>query len=241
MNDSRADKKLTPKQARFVDKRLIGESPAHNRRSIDWDAVERDYRTTAMTDGELSTKHGVTREAIVRRRTRESAADSSRWQRDLSAEVRAATNALLLRETITQQITDGHRQITDAVMSAAEVNRAVIMGHRSELQEARTLAMSLLAEVRESAMLAADKDLLAQVLAGSGATPTDEAQARRAVQRALETGSRVASAKLLADTLTKLHVGERTAFGLEDTAPANPLESMSDEALAAERARLSGE
>jgi len=188
--------------------------PATKRRAVDWDAVERDYRTTKLTDGELSDKHKVTREAIVRRRNKEITADSSRWQRDLTKEVRDATNALLLRETITSQVTEGHRQITDAVISAAEVNKSVILGHRKRLVD-----------------LAADADAAKGKLLELGAKVTDVREAAVLVG-AIESLSRI--------TKTVIEK-ERQAFGLEDTAPNNPLESMSDAELQAERARLAGE
>lgn len=184
------------------------------RPQIDWDAVERDYRTTKLTDTELAAKHKVTREAIVRRRNKEIGTDSSRWQRNLSKEVRDATNALLLRETITSQVTDGHKQITDAVISAAELNKSVILGHRKRLVE-----------------LAADADKAKAKLLKLGAKLEDVREAAVLVG-ALESLSRI--------TKTVIEK-ERQAFGLEDAAPNNPLESMSDEELMAEHARLAGE
>lgn len=143
------------------------------RRPIDWDAVERDFRTTRLTDTELAGKHGATREAIVRRRKKDCAADPTRWQRDLAPEVRRATSALLLKESITQQITDGHRQITDAVMSAAEQGKQIILEHRRALKEladdaatakAKLLALSAnVADVREAAVVVSSLESLGRL------------------------------------------------------------------------------
>jgi len=104
------------------------------RRRVDWDAIERDFRTGKFTDGELSTKYGVTREAIVRRRKKDQADDSTRWAQDLEPQVRAATNALLIQEHITSQITDGHTKVTGVILAAAELNKSVILRHRSRLE-----------------------------------------------------------------------------------------------------------
>lgn len=104
------------------------------KRRVDWDAVERDYRTGKFTDGELSTKYGVTREAIVRRRKKDQADDATRWAQDLEPQVRAATNALLIQEHITSQITEGHSKVTGVILAAAELNKSVILRHRSRLE-----------------------------------------------------------------------------------------------------------
>lgn len=104
------------------------------RRRVDWDAIERDFRTGKFTDGELSTKYGVTREAIVRRRKKDQADDSTRWAQDLEPQVRAATNALLIQEHITSQITEGHTKVTGVILAAAELNKSVILRHRSRLE-----------------------------------------------------------------------------------------------------------
>lgn len=205
------------------------ESPAR----VDWEAIERDHATGKYTDGELATKHGVARETICRRRAREQKKDPRRWAKDLTKQVREATQALLVHAEVTKQVTGtitaGHT--ATAVLVAAEMSKAVILQHRTELQEARSLAMSLLAEVRESGDLVDHKALLAQVLAGEDADRVDANLARRAVERALETSSRVSSAKALAETLTKLHAGERVAFSLdgdEGNKPP-PLAEMSSE------------
>lgn len=182
------------------------------RTQIDWEAIQRDYRTGRMTDGELSAKHGVSREAIVRRRKREP--DS--WPQDLSKAVREATNAAVVREMITAAITDGHSKITTSVLAAAEVGKDVILRHRSDILAARTVAYDLLAELQKSAMLAEHQDLLAEILAGEGATLKDANEARTAVARALGLGGRVSSVKSLADALTKLQAAERIAFKLDE-------------------------
>lgn len=188
-------------------------APEKSKRSfVDWDAIRRDFRTGKFTDGELSDKHGVSREAIVRRRKRE----PENWPQDVSQAVREATNAALVREMITTEITDGHKKITDTVLAAAELNKQVILKHRSDIEETRKVAADLLAEVSGAKLLASEQELLAQILAGSCAEPKDEAQARSLVRKALDFGNRVASVKALAETFTKLQAAERTAFRLDD-------------------------
>jgi hypothetical protein len=130
-----AQTKAQPRPKNTADKAKGDGATEGTRKKVDWDAVERDYRTGKFTDGELSTKYGVTREAIVRRRKREQEKDGTRWAQDLEPQVRAATNALLIQEHITAQVTDGHTKVTGVILAAAELNKSVILKHRSRLEQ----------------------------------------------------------------------------------------------------------
>ena len=194
---------------------------APKRRRLDWEAIERDFATGKYTDGELAAKHQTSRETINRQRAKDQKADPRRWQKDLTKQVRDATQALLMHEAVTKEVTGtitaGHT--ATAVLVAAEVSKQVILQHRNELQAARQLAMELLAEVQGQRLLDADKELLAQILAGKAEDIKQINDAQRVVHKALATGSRVASVKALAETIVKLHSGERVAFSLNDEQP----------------------
>lgn len=129
-----ASNKAQPRPEKAENKAKGDSATEGTRRRVDWDAIERDFRTGKFTDGELSTKYGVTREAIVRRRKKDQADDSTRWAQDLEPQVRAATNALLIQEHITSQITEGHSKVTGVILAAAELNKSVILRHRSRLE-----------------------------------------------------------------------------------------------------------
>lgn len=194
------------------------ESP-NKRTRLDWDAIKRDYRTGQFTDRELAAKHNTHHTTIVRHRKEDLAKDPSSWRKDLSEEVRAATNALLDQALVTKIAKDQHQdateKVTTVVLAAAEANKQIILGHREELAEARSVANALLAELKQSAMLADHFETLAKLLAGEDAEPKDAAEARRTVARALGLGSRVSSIKALSEAMTKLHAGERQAFGMD--------------------------
>lgn len=205
-----------------------GSSPrtdqAPKRRRIDWEAVERDYRTGKFTLRELESKHGAGYAKISAR------AKEHGWTKDLAAVVRKATSAALIAEVATARATEGQKATTDVVLAAAELNKQVILTHRTELQAARQLAMDLLVEVQSQRLLAAEKELLAQVLAGKANDIKEINEAQRVVHKALATGSRVSSVKALAETIVKLHGGERVAFSLDDDdATATPKSSLAIE------------
>lgn len=116
------------------------------RRRIDWEAIERDYRTGKFTLRELEAKHVASYSEISRRAKREG------WQKDLAAVIRQATNAALLADTATKAQSDA----TTVVLVAAEVNRQVILGHRTRLAQLSKDADTARAKVIELADSAAD-------------------------------------------------------------------------------------
>ncbi len=194
---------------------------------IDWDAIKRDYRTDQFTDRELGAKHKVAYETIIRRRKKDREKDPNDWPKDLTEAVRQATNSLLMQEMVTNKITEGQQNVTTTVLAAAEVNKQVIKRHRSDLDRARSVTMDLVEELRNAAMFPEHFEMLASILAGEGAEPRDVNEARKVVARALGLGSRVSSAKALADAITKLHAAEREAFGITNSeAPPDPLGAL---------------
>lgn len=189
-----------------ADRKKVAGSAVSARPKTDWDAVERDYRTGKFTLRELEAKHGVSYAQISRRSTKQA------WTKDLREAIKQATDAAVLRETVTE----AQKDATETVLVAAELNKSVILGHRHDVQAVRNVASDLLSELSRAALLADDQELLAQILAGPGAEPGDEAKARATVSKALSMTARITSVKQLADAFDKLQVAERRAFGLDE-------------------------
>lgn len=221
---------------------------------VEWAAVEADHNTGRYTDGQLAAKHGVSREAIVRKRKRDQAADPRRWQKDLTDQVRQATNALLLREQITAErsqvtatITEGHS--ATAILTAAEVAKSVILRHRTDIAETTALAKTLLGEI---VLHTRQPDEIERALEAvkEDATPKEVEDARAALRQVMSVHNRVSSVQKLADTLTKLQNLDRRAFnmdaGEDPESPRKPSGgaskfSMSDDEIAAEIAQIRAE
>jgi hypothetical protein len=196
-----------------------------NPRDIDWQAVERDYRTGAFTTRELGRKHGCSHVAVGKH------ARNGAWTQDLRGAVRAATSAKLISAT---EFVPSYQRGDGSYQHGARgrgSDKAVIIAHRSDIREARDVALGLLDELRRSAMSAADKDRLAQLLVGADADPGDAAEARKLVYKALATSTRIGAIKGLVEALTKLQTAERKAFGLDDEDAGRQPDSFS-EALA---------
>lgn len=183
------------------------------RRKIDWDAIQRDYRTGHFTLRELEAKYEVNNATIARKIKRDG------WQQDLSEAVRQATNAKLISEMVSSEVSKGQQEISNTVLAAAEVNKQVILGHRSDIASTRDVAAGLLRELNDTRLLASEQALLAEILAGGEAADEDQLnRARQVVRKALDFGNRINGVKSLAETFSKLQGMERTAFGLDDDA-----------------------
>lgn len=193
------------------------------RKSVDWEAIERDFRTTNLSAAELAKRHGdvVTRQAINKR------AREKGWQRDLTGAVAVATKAKVIQQEVKRRVdaqvssdvsAEVSRRLTtdaDVVEVAAELGAAVVMRHRDDIRSARNVAIDLLAELRGAGL---HQEELARLFELTTAE-LDEAQlqgARRRLENLLGLSGRVGNIQKLADTLSKLQTLERKAFGIED-------------------------
>lgn len=145
--------KATPKTP--VKPRNAAEGVA--KRKTDWEAVERDYRTGNFTLRELATKHGPSHQAIAKQ------AKNNAWSQDLSIAIKQATNAKLVDEMVAKEVAKGGQAVANTVLAVAELNKQVILSHRSrltDLADAVDFAKGVLltvgqsvADIREAATL----------------------------------------------------------------------------------------
>ena len=201
-----------------------GDTGAVKKPPTDWEAVERDYRTTNLTMRELGRLHSVSHAAISKK------AEKLNWARDLTKAVKQATESKLINAavktavttTVTNAVTTAVAQsaevaktTTEAVMAVAELNKDVILGHRKDIRKVRNLAMTMADELEQVTL---NQDKLADFFEVMTEDMDDAAlaSARRTFQDLVKLPSRIAGAKALSETLTKLQALERTAFSLDD-------------------------
>ena len=189
----------------------------------DWEAIERDYRTTNLSGAELAARHGdvVTRQAISKR------AREKGWTRDLTEAVRQATKAKVIQaevsrrakgptagEELRERVAGSFQATVDAVGMAADIGAAVILRHRDDALQARGVVLDLLGELRAATLRADDLEALLGLVSGD----LDEKQlafARMKFNDLLRLHSRIGSAHKLADAFAKLQTLERKAHGLD--------------------------
>jgi hypothetical protein len=211
------------------------------RRRIDWEAIERDYRTGKFTLRELEVKYETDNATISRRMTADRKADPSRWQKDLTKVVRQATSAKLMAEVVSSEVSKGQQDVSNVVQAAAELNTSVILRHREDIKATRTLAMAMLGELSE--VTHSPERLAALFEAVKGEMDEGELfNAKMAMNALLKLPTRVGSIQKLADTITKVQVLERKAFGLDEEGGDDPDDTanLTDDQLMARIKELSG-
>jgi hypothetical protein len=178
------------------------------RRTTDWDAVERDYRTGKFTQRELADKYGVTHGAVGKQ------ARARGWKKDLTEEIRRATNAKLTEQLVCSEVAKGSQQVANTIAAAAEVNTRVILGHRAGLQAITNVKRTLLSQIEQAASLLPD---LAEVIE-MVRQPDDNGmdRANDALRKAMSRSALVDDLKKLADVDEKVRKGEREAFALDE-------------------------
>lgn len=120
---------------------------------VDWEAIERDFRTTHYSVRELAELHGVSHAAINKRiKTRQLVRD---MREDVIRETR---NKLII-----QPSKDWGRSpdAAVAVMAAAEVNAQLILSHRRGLERLREVQHGLLESIEAALHLADDPKMRA--------------------------------------------------------------------------------
>jgi hypothetical protein len=111
--------------------------------SIDWEAVERDYRTDKFTMRELADKYGITNHQTIGNR-----AKRNNWTKDLGRKIKQATNAKLVQELVDKSVAKSGQDVANTVLAAAELNKQIILEHRKTIAETREAAFEAMAKVR---------------------------------------------------------------------------------------------
>jgi hypothetical protein len=190
--------------------------------ATDWEAIERDFRTTNLSNAELARKHGgtVSPQRIGQRAKKEG------WTRDLTQAVRAATGAKVIAEevkrrnaaqppkTLDQKVSQAFEETVTAVEVAAEAAAAVIMRHRDDAAQARGVVLDLLNELRAATIRPDELEQLFMAVSSE----LDEkmlAFARMKFNDMLKLHTRIGSVQKLADAFAKLQALERKAHGLD--------------------------
>lgn len=211
--------------------------PKRHSRSTDWEAVERDYRTTHMTVRELEAKYGCSNSRISQR------AKKYGWSRDLMPAIKLATEAKLIsaaaiEEEVSSQVKQTTRNLTNSVLIAAEINKNIILGHRKGLKEITETRDVLRNQVFAAASNLPDLEEVIEMLRKPDESGVDKAN--DAMRRALSRSSLVDDLKKLAEIDERVRKGEREAFNIQTGESDKPKDSLSEllDALAERGSRL---
>ena len=205
------------------------------KRRTDWEAVERDYRTNQWTLRELGRKHSVSHQAISNK------AEKLGWTQDLAIAIKQATNAKLVATLVDKKVANSNQTVANTILAAAEVNKSVILGHRTGLKAITDVKRTLLNQIEQAAANMTDLAEIIEMVRKPDDNGID--RANDALKKAMSRSALVDDLKKLADVDEKVRKGEREAFGLDDDGKPdrNGLEEAATAELQALRARLLNE
>ena len=197
------------------------------KRRVDWDAIQRDYSTAKFTLRELEDKYGVFNSSIARK------AKKDNWTQDLSKAIKQATNAKLTEQLIDESVSKGAQDVSTTIQVAAEINKQVILGHRTGLKRITSIQQTLLGQIEQAANNLPDLEDVIEMVRKPNEHGVDKVNDQ--MRLAMSRSSLVDDLKRLAEVDEKVRKGEREAFALDDKEPP-PDESVSSKLTDAERA-----
>lgn len=186
------------------------------RKVIDRERLEMDYRTGLHTFKEMSAIHGISGPRIKQ------IADKEGWTRDLGAKIRQTAMAKLAAppspgklQTEAEIVEQGSNKVVD-----------IVLAHQRDAGRVRQLAMTMLEELELSTrapMALRDLQTILAMHAANEAIPHDLlARADLALHQVMTVDSRAGTLKSLADTLTKVVAIEREAHNVGASDPNEP-------------------
>ena len=182
---------------------------AAERKAIDWDLVEADWRAGVKTKQQMAVQYGVSRAAMDKRFAKLGIT------RNLVDKIRAKTHSIVAQAALPEPAPDlPAAQERDIVEANATMQSQIILAHRQDITRARRLSMALLNELE---FQTDHQDLLEQ-LAEVMCEPDEKGNNKRLelFEKITSLGSRSTTMKTLADSLRGLITMERQAFGLDD-------------------------
>lgn len=179
------------------------------RRKVDWEAVERDYRLGKFTLRELEAKHGANNAAIARK------VKSEGWTKDLSEAVNQATNARLMQEIVSREISSGQQQVSNVILAAAELNSRVIFKHREGLSRLDRVKEKLLDQIEQAAEQLPELAEVIEMVRKPDENGVD--RANDAMRKAMSRTALVDDLKKLAEIDERVRKGEREAHNIPAT------------------------
>ena len=178
--------------------------------TVDWEAVEREYRAGQLSNRMIAEKHGISDTAIRKR------AKAQGWSKDLSDKVRQEVRSQLVRaEVRTPSVSD--REVIEV---AAATGAQVVRTHRKDIRTAADIVGLLMGQLLDAA---SNREELAEAIEEE--TANDETGHRRAkLYRAISLQSHAAIVRDLSTAAKNLVQLERQAYNLDEQEHEEPYE-----------------
>ncbi|MWK56913.1 hypothetical protein GO594_13080 [Pseudomonas otitidis] len=196
-----------------------------SKKTIDWEAIERDFRVGQLSLRALATKHGTTAGAISKK------ASAGNWVKDASEEVRERTRAALLteprKERERQETADGNTVSSSGnaptqgdIEVAVQTNLQVINRHRRDIAKGHGLVNLLFRQLEQAA--SAREELEDEVIEETAGDTN--CQRRNRMLKALSLPTHAGVLRDLSTALKNLIPLERQAYNLDEQEHEEPYE-----------------
>ena len=186
------------------------------RKQIDWERIELDYRAGVLSLREIAEKHPNTNHVAISRRAKKEG-----WVRDLSEKIKNKAEKIVTEQTVTADVTAKSSVSENEIIdSNARVIADVRLSHRKDIGKARSLANSLLEELEHQTINREEYESLGILLRSEDERGTDKVN--DLYMKAMKTPSRIVSMQKLADTMKTLIGLEREAFGIDKEVEQKP-------------------
>lgn len=173
------------------------------RKSIDWEAVERDYRAGVLSLREIGKMQEVS-EGMIRKK-----AKAESWERDLTERVNEKVRNELVRDSVRTADPRTEKEIVD---TAAATVIQVVRGHRKQIGRQIALVDVLTEQLTGAA---GNRDEIEAAIFDETAEDKD-GKRRSAMLKAVSLSSHTSAAVNLANALKTLVGLERQAFNIKD-------------------------
>lgn len=176
---------------------------------IDWESVEREYRAGFRSLRDIAGEFGITETAIRKRAKRDE------WERDLSAKVAAKADALVRKAEVRSEVRSetmfSERELVDA---SANVIADAVLGQRADVKRARATAQRLWALVDAELDHPEEFAAIGEMLAAPDENGQDKLNDM--YRAAIGLPQQIKNVKLLADAIKVLIELERRVLKIDD-------------------------
>ncbi len=176
-------------------------------KQTDWEAIEAEYRSGAVSNAELGRKYDVSEGAIRKRAKRDG------WTKDLTAKVQTAVRDKLVRaEVRAPNARTSSRTEAEIIEAAAETAVQVVQVHRRDVRNGRLICAKLFGELLDTTD---NREIIAESI--DSETQDDLSPTRRnQMMKAISLPTRARAMLDLSAAMKNLVAVERQAFSLDD-------------------------
>ena len=188
----------------------------------DWEAIERAYRAGALSIRTIADRNGISDTAIRKR------AKAHGWERDLSEQVRKEVRNKLVRGEVRENLPANPEQDAEIIEEAAEEGARVVRHHRKDIRKATNLADLLMDDLLFTIQ---NREQIEEAIEAETAGDANGMR-RGSMLAAVALPGNSKTLLQLSSAMKNLQILERTAYGLDEDAPAAaPLAGLTEDEL----------